>query len=146
MQVDDHIGAVAYSHETKQIYGANWDTKKIYVWSHDGVQRQRLNQQDWSPAAPDWGLAVQDWKAVSSVGFLSDAGPLLLASGIDKSKLPATPRSVFEVYRLDPRQRLLSVRLPDHQGIRVATEGMCLYKEFLVLLPTDIGHNARLYF
>src|SRR5437879_6226960 len=30
--VSDHIGAVAVSSERGLLFGANWDTEKVYVW------------------------------------------------------------------------------------------------------------------
>ena len=40
--VDDHIGALAYDRWNDRLYGANWDTKIIYVWKRDGTLVEKI--------------------------------------------------------------------------------------------------------
>jgi hypothetical protein len=147
-QVDDHVGAIAYEGTAETLYGANWDTKKIYVWARDGTQIQLIDRQQWIEGEPGWSLAVQDWKRADG-SFLNLAGGLI-AGGIDKSPSlkSADSRVVIEVYQPQSRRRTARVAIPAVPGYDgpLTREGMCLYERWLVLLPADIGDNATLYF
>ena len=39
---NDHIGAVAVAAESKLIFGANWDTERVYVWDFKGRLQRML--------------------------------------------------------------------------------------------------------
>ena len=139
-EVDDHIGALAIDTKSNRLYGANWDTRLVYVWELDGqcirkIRRERLIKDD-----PAWYLAIQDWKYIG--------GGLILASGNDRSKRSAATGSRAVVELLDLRrgvslQRISLTRRPesDHYMTR---EGMALNGDQLFLLPGDIvpGDNV----
>jgi hypothetical protein len=147
-QVHDHIGAVAYEKASHRLYGANWDTKQIYIWTTDGIQTAAIPQHQWLKEMPGWALAVQDWK--SAGGAMVNTPGALIAGGIDKS-VPhdaSTSRAVVELYLPSSRERLARVEFPTVEGFGgpVTNEGMCLYDRWLVLLPGDIGRDAHVYF
>jgi hypothetical protein len=78
--VQDHIGALAVSSGRGELFGANWDTEKVYVWDLKGHQQRILSGDELRVrelgvvTGPEGrsGVAVQDWKIV---------GPHLFASG-----------------------------------------------------------------
>jgi hypothetical protein len=147
-QVEDHIGALACEKTLGYLYGANWDTKQIYVWKPDGTQTELIHREHWVRGAPRWELAVQDWKGAGE-GFLVTPGALI-AGGIDKSpeRDSSKSRAVVELFLPHKRKRLAQIQLPPMDGFKgpLTNEGMCLYDRWLVLLPADIGQNAQLYF
>jgi hypothetical protein len=168
-RVNDHVGALAYEKLSGYLYGANWDTRQIYVWKPDGVPLESIARQDWLKGAPEWKLAVQDWKAAGD-DFLNTPGTLI-AGGIDKTAIttpppastrqtpregnrlvapanPGSPRAVVECYLPGAHKRLVRLELPAVAGYDgpLTREGMCVYDSWLVLLPADVGRNAQLYF
>ena len=40
--VNDHIGALAVAAESKLLFGANWDTERVYVWDFKGRLQRML--------------------------------------------------------------------------------------------------------
>ncbi|MBN2295764.1 MAG: hypothetical protein JXM70_25250 [Pirellulales bacterium] len=133
-EVDDHIGALAVDAKSNRLYGANWDTRLIYVWELDGVCVRKIAHDRLIKDHPDWNLAVQDWKYIG--------GGLTLASGTDKSNLTAktTSRAVVDLLDLDRgiclcRNRFARRPESDHY---VTREGMAFRGDRLFLLPGDI--------
>lgn len=140
-RIDDHIGAICCDHANETLIGANWDTKQVYRWTQEGRLISKLERSKLFPGAPEWQLAVQDWKGVRK----SDG--IVVAGGIDKSKEHTTDTSNAVVQFLDVRGRqvMASYRLPalDNVSRPVTNEGLCWFKEKLYLLPEDIGRGAK---
>jgi len=139
--VDDHIGAVAFNRATGRVYGANWDTKMVYLWHPDGTLIQRVAHDQLVQDDPDQALAVQDWKAL-------DHG-LVLAGGVDKSPMRPLFASTAVAALLDipGRQRIAYSRLPNppHRDLQLAHEGMATHGESVFFLPADLGRDAEVY-
>ena len=75
---------------------------------------------------------------------------MLIAGGIDKSpqSTRAASQGVVDVYDVVNRRQLVSMHVPAVEGHSgpLTHEGLCLYDGKVVLLPGDIGRDARLYF
>ena len=147
--VADHIGALAIVGNGQGLLGANWDTEKIYFWGKtDGRQIARRESSTWLDGEP-WGLAVQDWKRLPEEIF--GKSELVIAGGIDKSgDAPDASVAVVDIIAPDSeaRRRVARFRLPEIDGLEkpLTNEGLCIYKHWLVLCPSDLGTDARLYF
>jgi len=139
--LDDHIGALAFDRQQGRLYGANWNTKLVYVWQRDGTLLERMPRESLLEDQPEWSLAVQDWKAVGE--------GILIAGGLDKSPLrkPSQPGAVIQWIDLSKGQTLDSIRLPSpsSESHSITREGMAFFEEHLFLLPGDLGENAILY-
>ena len=146
--VNDHIGAVAVSTEHGLLFGANWDTEKVYVWDLKGSLQRTLRGDDLEArglgvvAGPGGraGVAVQDWKVV---------GDRLYASGLFRSpKLaaasPASRLCWFEHF-LEPDFQRRAVTLPRRDGIELAREAMAVSGGSVYFLPEDLGVSNRLF-
>jgi len=146
--VSDHIGAVAVSIERGLLFGANWDTEKVYVWDLTGsLQRildgDELQARELGVAAGverREGVAVQDWKA---------AGDLLFASGLLRAGGAAPVSSVSRVcwYErfLERDFQRWGVPLPRREGTELAREAMAIAGGFAYFLPEDLGATNRLF-
>jgi hypothetical protein len=136
-RVPDHVGAIAC--QEKKLFGANWDTKEVYVWNQKGDLIRQIPQSEFVANNDQWRLAVQDWKFV---------GTHLLASGLDRfpGRDPAQ-RAVVDVLRAPAMQRVLTIQLPEvNSATRPLTnEGMAWYEGHLFLLPEDLGRGARIW-
>lgn len=133
-EIDDHIGALAIDAESNRLYGANWDTRLIYVWGLDGVCVRKIARDQFIKADPAWYLAVQDWKHIGD--------GLILASGIDRSKRPSKTGSRSVVELLDLRRgvclrRICLSRRPESDHC-MTREGMAFCGDRLFMLPGDI--------
>ncbi|MBI2067685.1 MAG: hypothetical protein HYT77_06715 [Deltaproteobacteria bacterium] len=42
-RIDDHIGAVAVDPKEGRIYGANWDSRRLYIWNRNGEELKIKN-------------------------------------------------------------------------------------------------------
>ena len=146
--VSDHIGAVAVSTEHGLLFGANWDTEKVYVWDLKGSLQRTLRGDELGArglgvvAGPEGraGVAVQDWKVV---------GDRLYASGLFRSpKLaaasPASRLCWFEHF-LEPDFQRRTVTLPRRDGIELAREAMAISGGSVYFLPEDLGASNRLF-
>ena len=146
--VNDHIGAVAVSTEHELLFGANWDTEKVYVWDLKGSLQRTLRGDELEArglgvvAGPGGraGVAVQDWKVV---------GDRLYASGLFRSpKLaaasPASRVCWFEHF-LEPDFQRRAVTLPPRDGIELAREAMAVSGGSVYFLPADLGASNRLF-
>ncbi len=135
--VDDHIGAVCCVGD--RLYGANWDTKSVYVWDRKGKLERKIDRGKLFAQTPDWQVAVQDWKHLEVDG----KADRIILGGIDKSNLlrRATVQvidpmrwEIVESYTLDQRK---DVKRP------LTNEGLCVQDGKLYLLPEDIGDGAK---
>jgi hypothetical protein len=146
--VNDHIGAVAVSTGHGLLFGANWDTEKVYVWDLKGHLQRTLRGGELEArglgvvAGPDGraGIAVQDWKVV---------GDHLFASGLFRSpKLvavsPASRVCWFEHF-LEPEFQRRTVALPRRDGIELGREAMAVSGGSVYFLPEDLGASNRLF-
>jgi len=139
--LNDHIGALAFDRKRDRLFGANWDTKLVYVWQRDGKLLKRIPREELLEGQPKWSLAVQDWKGMSE--------GILLAGGLDKSPLrnPSQPRAVVQWIDLSKRQTLDTIRLPSPslEAHSMTHEGMAFFEQQIFLLPGDLGEDAALY-
>ena len=146
--VNDHIGALAVSIERGELFGANWDTEKVYVWDLKGNQRRILSGDELKARAlgvvtgieARTGVAVQDWKIV---------GDRLFASGLFRPPETATASAAsrlswFERF-LERDFRRWTVTLPRQDGTELANEAMAVSKGFVYFLPEDLGTSNRLF-
>jgi hypothetical protein len=148
--VNDHIGALAVSAESKLILGASWDTQKIYLWDFTGRLLQTLVDTELKArglgfvAGPEGraGIAVQDWKRV---------GDRLFASGLFRSEREKTGEG-------SPKSRLIwftgfserhfkhgSVTLPMQNGTELGREAMAISDGMVYFLPEDLGASNRMF-
>ena len=138
---EDHVGAIATDNIRGEIYGANWDTKKIHVWSVTGKLLRTIDRDVWVESNAEWALAVQDWKVLGE--------SQIIAGGIDKSRnrKPSESRAVVEIYDVAERKLIRQIRLPSIEGLSkpLTNEGMQLLGNDLILLPEDIGAGARIF-
>lgn len=140
-EVNDHIGSLAFDKASNRLYGANWDTKSIYIWEAGGRLVRRISGVDAKSGAIDWLPAVQDWKSI---------GPgRVLAGGLDKRPdgKPGATRSVLEIWEIDPLKRVQSISLPNpvERGGEVANEGCAFWSDRVYFLPGDLGSGATIY-
>jgi hypothetical protein len=140
-RVNDHIGALAVDRTTGRLYGANWDTQKIYVWARDGSLLEIIPRELLLAGRPDWALAVQDWKSLGH--------GRILAGGIDKSasRDPDQSQAVVEVLNVPLRRSEATVRLPDVPGHRgtLTHEGLAYDRTHVWFVPADLNAGATLY-
>jgi hypothetical protein len=140
-QVNDHIGALAVDRTTGRLYGANWDTQKIYVWARDGSLMEVIPRELLLAGKPDWALAVQDWKSLGH--------GRILAGGIDKSETrdPQQSQAVVEVLNLPMRRSEATVRLPEVPGYSgtLTHEGLAYDGSHVWFAPADLNAGATLY-
>ncbi len=140
-EVNDHIGSLTFDKASNRLYGANWDTKSIYIWEADGRLVRRFSGADAKGGAIDWLPAVQDWKSI---------GPgRVLAGGLDKrpDRKPGATRSVLEIWEIDPVRRVQSISIPNpvERGGEVANEGCAFWSDHVYFLPGDLGADATVY-
>lgn len=139
-KVDDHIGALAVDRTTGRLYGANWDTLVIYVWTRDGSLIEKIPRERLLAGQPDWALAVQDWKSLGR--------GRILAGGIDKSTArdPQQSQAVVELLNLPMRRSDAAVRLPAVSGYRGTPthEGLAYDGTNVWLIPADLNAGAAL--
>lgn len=147
--VADHIGAVAVAPDRQLLFGANWDTEKVYVWDFQGRWQRTLTGDELKArglgvvSGPEGraGLAVQDWKGV---------GDRLYASGLFRAP-PGSPtlatenRLLWFTDFLTPDLQAWTVPLPRPKGIMLAREGMAISAGSVYFLPEDLGATNRLY-
>jgi len=140
-RVDDHIGALAFDRWSRRLYGANWDTKTVYVWTPDGTQIDRIGRDAMVTEDPGWALAIQDFKCVSK--------DRILAGGIDENpaRAAAAPRAVVELLDVRRRERLARARLADPPGYdgTVTREGLAIQGDHVFLLPADLGQDVNVF-
>jgi len=140
-QVEDHIGALAFDRKQSHLYGANWDTKMIYIWQPDGTLIKRTARDEFIDNQPNWSLAVQDWKSIG--------GGILIAGGLDKSPLRERSQPKAVVQWIDIARHLMvdTIRLPSPptEAHSMTHEGMAVFDGQLFLLPGDLGEDAVLY-
>ena len=146
--VNDHIGAVAVSTEHGLLFGANWDTEKVYVWDLKGQLQRTLSGDELKArglgavagSEGRAGVAVQDWKVV---------GERLYASGLFGSpkSMPVSPASRlcwFEHF-LERDFQCRTVTLPGRHGVELAREAMAIFDGSVYFLPEDLGASNRLF-
>lgn len=140
-RLDDHIGAIAYDAQQKRLFGANWDTRQIYVWRPDGTQLKRLAAAEFVTQNADRVFAVQDWKGTVQ--------GRIVAGCVDKSRnrRPTDSKSVLQLIDTRTRSEVALIRLaaPPGRSARLTNEGMAVHKDEVLFLPTDLGHNAEVY-
>ena len=146
--VSDHIGAVAVSTKQGLLFGANWDTEKVYVWDLKGQLQQvlsgdRLEARGLGVVAGQEGragIAVQDWKVV---------GDRLYASGLFRSPKSATvspaSRLCWFEHFLEANFQRRTVTLPRKDGIELGREAMAVSGGSVYFLPEDLGAANRLF-
>jgi len=145
--VSDHIGAVAVSSERGLVFGANWDTVKVYVWDFTGALQRTLRDDELKArglgvdaAGARAGIAVQDWKIV---------GDRLFAAGLFKTPESTTvpPASRFCEFErfLERDLRSLRVTLPQQNGTELAREAMAVAGGSVYFLPEDLGASNRVF-
>jgi len=146
--VNDHIGAVAVSIERGLVFGANWDTEKVYVWDFKGTLQRTLRDDELrvrglgvvDGIGRRAGLAVQDWKMV---------GDRLFAAGLFKTPESATVPTAsrfceFERF-LERDFRRRSVTLPQQHATELAREAMAVSGGSVYFLPADLGATNRVF-
>ena len=146
--VSDHIGAVAVSTKHGLLFGANWDTERVYVWDLKGHLQRTLRGDELEARGLGVvaglegraGVAVQDWKVV---------GDRLFASGLFRSPKPATVSPASRVcwfeHFLEPDFQRWTVTLPRRDGIELGREAMAISGGSVYLLPEDLGASNRLF-
>ena len=144
----DHIGAVAVDANRQRIYGASWDTEKVYIWDFEGkLQRSmsglELGNRELGIAyktARETGLAVQDWKVSEQRLFASG-----LFRGVENS--PRIPQSRLTSYVGFDEKGFSShsVSLPRQNSTELAREGMAVSDGWIYFLPEDLGTANRMY-
>jgi hypothetical protein len=146
--VSDHIGAVAVSTEQGWLFGANWDTEKVYVWDLKGRLQRTLRGDELvarglgvvAGSRGRAGVAVQDWKVV---------GDRLYASGLFGSPksmtVSPTSRLCWFEHFLDRDFQRRTVTLPRKDGIELAREAMAVSGGSVYFLPADLGASNRLF-
>jgi len=144
--VNDHIGAVAVSKGL--LFGANWDTVKVYVWDFKGglqrmVQDDELKSRGLGVVGGNEGragVAVQDWKVV---------GDRLFAAGLfgprEPGTIPPASRLCWFERFLERDFRRWSVTLPPQHGTELAREAMAISGGSVYFLPADLGATNRLF-
>lgn len=139
--VDDHIGALAVDRQPDRLYGANWDTKEIYVYERDGKRLSLIPRGELVQDQTDWALAVQDWKSLSE--------GMVLVGGVDKNprRDPLQPRALLQWLNIKERRLIDSIRLPSPTADESTPthEGMAVFQDELFLLPDDLGNDALLH-
>jgi len=146
--VEDHIGAVAVLTKRQLLFGANWDTEKVYAWDFTGRLQRTLTGPDMEArglgpitgAGGRAGVAVQDWKC---------AGDRLFASGLFRATGSAAVSSQsrlvwFEEF-LEPGVRRWTVTLPTRRGTELSREAMAISGDFAFFLPEDLGATNRMF-
>ena len=148
LHVPDHVGAVAVSSTQHLVFGASWDTEKVYVWDLAGRPQRTLSGVDLkarnlgSIAGADGraGVAVQDWKII---------GDRLYASGLFRDPAAAVdpPRSRLFVFTrfLEPTFACQRISLPRRTRGELAQEGMAVDDQSIYYIPDDLGASNRLY-
>ena len=131
---------MAVDPSANRLYGANWDTKRIYIWDTSGRLIRSASSADLKSSTRIWLPAVQDWKSI---------GPgRVLLGGLAKTpgSQPSTDQSVLEVWDLDSLTRVRSIRVPRPKGFtgEVANEGCAVWKGRVYFLPDDLGGNAAI--
>jgi len=139
--VDDHIGALAYDRWRDRLYGANWDTKIIYVWKPDGTLIEKIPRSAVVADDPGWALAIQDFKCI---------GPdRIFAGGVDKRPVrdPSQSRAIVEVLDMAHRRSVSKLRLnsPPGTDVRLTHEGLARLGDTVFFLPGDLGNNATVF-
>jgi hypothetical protein len=146
--VNDHIGAIAVSAESRLILGASWDTQKIYVWEFTGRLLQTLVDTELKArglgfvAGPEGraGIAVQDWKRV---------GDRLFASGLFRAEKTdeGSPQSRFIWFTgfSEGHFKHWSVTLPMQNGTELGREAMAISDGMVYFLPEDLGASNRMF-
>lgn len=146
--VSDHIGAVAVSTGHGLLFGANWDTEKVYVWDLKGRLQQTLMGDELEArglgvvAGPKGraGVAVQDWKVV---------GDRLYASGLfgspKSATVPPASRLCWFEHFLEGDFQRRAVTLPRRDRIELAREAMAVSGGSVYFLPEDLGASNRLF-
>jgi hypothetical protein len=147
--VNDHIGALAVAAESQLLFGANWDTERVYVWDFKSRLQRTLTDVELKPrglgvvtgAVARPGLAVQDWKFV---------GDRLYASGLFRA--PPGSSTVATENRLlwftgfqAPGFESRTFTLPRPKGVMLAREGMAVSAGKVYFLPDDLGASNRLF-
>ena len=146
--VDDHIGAIAVSIERQFLFGANWDTEKVYVWNFKGhlqrtltapeIKARGLGMVAGAEGRP--GVAVQDWKF---------SGDRLYASGLFRAPGAATvspaSRLLWFTDFLDRDVQRRTAMLPLQSGTELAREAMAISDGAAYFLPEDLGVSNRLF-
>ena len=146
--VSGHIGSVAVSTEHGLLFGANWDTEKVYVWDLKGQLQRTLSGDEMETrglgvvAGPQGhaGIAVQDSKVV---------GDRLYASGLfgsPKSMMVSQASRLcwFEHFLEHDFQRR-TVTLPRWGGVELGREAMAISGGSVYFLPEDLGASNRLF-
>ena len=136
-RVNDHIGAICRTKDDSLV-GANWDTKRVYLWSAEGTMRTSIDRNNLFAEAPKWQLAVQDWKFTQR-----NNRPFIIAGGIDKSNDSAT--ATIQLIDFVSREIRESYRFPKRDDVSrpITNEGLALHESRLYLLPEDIGRGAK---
>ncbi|TWU13510.1 hypothetical protein CA54_23450 [Symmachiella macrocystis] len=138
---DDHIGAIACDSLSRELYGANWDTKLVYRWRMDGRVVETIPRQELVSDDKTWAMAVQDWKGLDN--------HQILAGGIDKNRDrdPAISPAVVAILDIPKRTMIASARLPRPEGteLTLTREGLAIRGDQLFFLPGDLGQHARVF-
>jgi hypothetical protein len=141
LHLDDHLGAIACDRTTGRLYGANWDTKLVYVWSQDGTLVDTIAQTKLLPTNTDPAFAVQDWKGVGN--------QIILAAASDKSSLrtPLDSKAALLLIDMGDKRdaglrRLIS---PPGRDVLLTREGMAVRNDNVYFLPADLGTNAEVF-
>lgn len=121
-RVQDHIGCLAATSDL--LIGCNWDSRDFYVWNHAGKLLRKVANHS--------GNAYQDVKVDGS--YLVASGLLAERSGaIDWLNL----KSLALIYRMKAGST--------DRGASYTREGMCLFKQRLLLLPEDDPSRVFIY-
>ncbi len=136
-RVNDHIGAICLA-EDGSVIGANWDTKHVYVWLPNGKLLRRIDRNQLFSSAPDWQLAVQDWKAVE----MNDR-VVIIAGGLDRSR--DTDRATIQLMDILRGKIHQTYRFPLQTNVSrpITNEGLDVHGRELFLLPEDLGRGAK---
>lgn len=124
-----HIGAVAREPESGRLFGADYDSRHLYQWSHDGGRL--LTQENPTP------IAYQDMEYHDGRVY---------CSGVDTRNRAKGRVDVYELGRPGQQLRLeRTLELPEiGRGINLGREAMTIRAGSLYFLPED-EPSSRLY-
>ncbi len=132
-EVKDHIGALAAFSD--KVVGANWDTKKFYVWDKQG----KLLAAGKSPL----GFAAQDCKALAKDQMLCGGTHSLWGPLFGKARISSLNIESASVENW-PVQMSIRTRLKSAEGLPITNEATGFYGQKFYFIPDDFP-RPRLY-
>jgi len=146
--VNDHIGAVAVAPDQGVVFGASWDTERVYIWDLKGRLTRTLTGSELGIRGLGMvmgtngraGVAVQDWKFTGDRLFASG---LFRAPGSEAILPKSRLMSFVGFLESDFHRRV--VTLPPCEGTELSREAMAISDGMVYFLPEDLGATNRLF-